>query len=302
MLELAASQAGALRTDQILQGMTRAEFHRHIRAGNLTRVHRSVWVLALAPDDLVSRLVRLQLCTPERIVAWGPTASALHEIWPTDPEILHITSLRARSFPVPADARCHQRILRSSPVRLNGVLVADYWDTAIDLALADPRRDCLAVLDAAAGRRRTTSGLQRAVRRAVGLRGMKLVRELAPLASVLAESPMESRVRQQIIQAGFTDVQPQLDVDLAHGRRRLDMGFRKQRVGIEYDGEAFHTGDSSLSDDRRRHNEFASDGWTMIHLTKRDAWQPARYLAQLALVLASRGYLPPDQRSVRIAR
>ena len=93
---------------------------------------------------------------------------------------------------------------------------------------------------------------------------------------------MESRSRQLVIDAGLPAPEPQLELLLPNGFRRLDMGYRQHRIGIEYDGEDFHTGVGTMSRDRERHNGIISAGWVELHLTAADIYRhPERFLADL---------------------
>ena len=148
------------------------------------------------------------------------------------------------------------------------------------------------VLDAAARAGVDLGDLASAVDRAYGKRGLAEVRRILPFVTGLAESPMESLARQLIIDAGWTQVQPQVELLLPGGRRRLDLAFPQARVGVEYDGEKFHTGDRALQRDRDRHNQIACAGWVLLHLTAADIRSPALFLTQLIDLLTTRGLSP----------
>ena len=60
------------------------------------------------------------------------------------------------------------------------------------------------------------------------------------------------------------------------------MGWRRKRIGLEYDGVEFHTGDGRLAHDRKRHNELVQAGWTMVYATATDIWrQPVPLISHL---------------------
>ena len=58
---------------------------------------------------------------------------------------------------------------------------------------------------------------------------------------------------------------------------RLDLGYRQQRVGLEYDGKS-HAEQRRLSSDRERMNWLARHGWTMRYFTDRDLYQRPSYI------------------------
>ncbi len=99
---------------------------------------------------------------------------------------------------------------------------------------------------------------------------------------------MESRTRQQILDAGYPAPEMQLELELDGIRRRVDLAYRLWRIAIEYDGEEFHTGRGALRRDRLRHNQFVRAGWTMVYLTADDIYlYPQRYLGMLGELLQS---------------
>ena len=67
---------------------------------------------------------------------------------------------------------------------------------------------------------------------------------------------------------------------------RLDLAWPSHRVGLEFDGEDFHTGDGTLRRDRARHNALTRAGWTMLYATATDIYRdPGLLIAQLADLL-----------------
>jgi len=158
--------------------------------------------------------------------------------------------------------------------------------TAIDLARTARRPDALAVLDAAL---RTGCVSPRSLDDQLGrgpLRGIRAARELVALADGRAESPMESRSRLRCLDGGLP--RPELQVEVRSGDRcyRIDLGWREQKVGLEYDSLAFHGGHASLRYDRERHNWLTAQGWTMIYATARQILSaPDELIAQLAHAL-----------------
>ncbi len=155
-----------------------------------------------------------------------------------------------------------------------GIAVADAADTAIDVACDGRAIDALAVLDAALRSGATVKPqLLAAVDRARGRRGIVSVRRWVDRADGLAESAMESRTRFRIYEANLPAPELQLVVPVASGRiRRLDHAWRAQRVGLEYDGLDFHSGNGSLERDRQRHNELTDAGWTVLYATATDIY------------------------------
>lgn len=81
---------------------------------------------------------------------------------------------------------------------------------------------------------------------------------------------MESRTRARILAHGLPVPQLQIPVVTAAGKRYIDAGWEQYRVGVDYEGVEFHTGDGRMAKDRRRHNALTDDGWTMFYPTAVD--------------------------------
>lgn len=67
------------------------------------------------------------------------------------------------------------------------------------------------------------------------------------------------------------------------------MGWRAKRVGLEFDGQDFHSGDGSLERDWERGRELVDAGWTVLHVTGRDVYlHPERFTGTLRDLLCDR--------------
>lgn len=81
-----------------------------------------------------------------------------------------------------------------------------------------------------------------------------------------------------------------------NGMRYLDMGWRKYRVGFDYDGEDFH-GLDHLVGDRRRHNDVLATDWKLFSLTAVDVFRtPGATVGQAAEALRKQGWKPASGR------
>ncbi|GAB2935380.1 DUF559 domain-containing protein [Rhodococcus aerolatus] len=107
--------------------------------------------------------------------------------------------------------------------------------------------------------------------------GVGTVRTALGMADVRAESPPESVVRVLLALADLHPT-PQLPVTLADGRIvRVDLGFARSRVAVEYDG-AWHALRGQLERDRSRHNALQAAGWTLVVVTAADLRKDPRIL------------------------
>jgi very-short-patch-repair endonuclease len=53
----------------------------------------------------------------------------------------------------------------------------------------------------------------------------------------------------------------------------MDVGWRKQRVGAEFDGLVAHMTAEQLRSDRERHNWLTERDWTLLHFTATDVYR-----------------------------
>lgn len=114
--------------------------------------------------------------------------------------------------------------------------------TAVDVARTLTRLDALATLDAALRAGVSSTALTAELEKQAGRRGRRQAAQLIGLADVRAESPMESRTRLRCIDAGLPPPEPQIEVQTRNGLRRIDLGWRRRRIGLEYDSTVWHRG------------------------------------------------------------
>ncbi len=109
------------------------------------------------------------------------------------------------------------------------------------------------------------AALRRGLTNASRLTGNRRLRRLAALAAP-AESPMETRLRWLLIQAGLP--RPEVQVDLGAGR--ADLFYQAAGLVIEYDG-ANHR--DRLVEDNRRQNALVDAGYRLLRYTASDVYQ-----------------------------
>jgi len=87
-----------------------------------------------------------------------------------------------------------------------------------------------------------------------------------------AQSPMETRLRWLLIQAGLPRPQVQVDVHDTSGRflGRADLYYPQARLIIEFDG-ANHR--DRMTEDLRRQNAILSAGYQLLRFTSADLYQ-----------------------------
>ncbi len=103
--------------------------------------------------------------------------------------------------------------------------------------------------------------------------GIAKARELALLVDPRCESPGESVMRLRLVQAGLRGFELQVEVVRGSRVRRIDLGWREARVGVEYYGEEFHTEAEHVAADAERVRWLVEDmGWRIVVVTKSDVW------------------------------
>ena len=271
-------------------GQLRADSHwrrarRHVEDELLTHPWRGAYCI---PDaDLVTRLRALQLAVRAPLVACHQTAAALHGFGVLDDGLLHVTTPDGQSVRRRAGVLVHQWVPRAATQLADGFRATAAADTAVDVAAGAAEIDVLPVLDAALTHCITADELHEAVDRAKRRRGIAAVRRWSEFADGRAQSPMESRARYRLISARLPAPDLQIRVVVPGNLRWIDMGWEDAKVGLEYDGEDFHSGDGKLARDRQRHNQLSRAGWTIVYATAADIWRhPDPLIDQLRGLLA----------------
>jgi hypothetical protein len=101
-------------------------------------------------------------------------------------------------------------------------------------------------------------------------------REALALVRTGSESPMETRMRLAVIDAGFPEPEVNVEVRDGAGRflGRVDLAWPELRIALEYDGD-HHRDRDAFRRDQRRSNGFSVNEWIVIHATALDAARPA---------------------------
>ncbi len=292
--QLASSQQGILTTENATAVVSSNTLANIVRSGQLLRLWRGIFVVPGWTDTTEARLRAAELTLGRPVVACLHSAAALHGFDIAGDGAVHVLA------PEPWGSRrsglvLHRRLVTSPLVEVGGRLVTDPRETALCIAALQkqPPR-VLAVLDAAL-RSGTVADAQALVDFAdrLSVNRIRKVRPIAPWADGRAESPPESWLRWAILDAGLPPPVPQVTVLTAAGRvRRLDLGWPEYRVGCEFDGVEFHTGEA-LHRDRVRMNDLTGTDWRSLYITNRMIWhERVPMLARIEALLRSRGWRP----------
>lgn len=169
-----------------------------------------------------------------------------------------------------------------------GLRVTSVHRTLCDLSAQWHAVEALVAIDATLRLGRTTSAaLMSYAHTAAGRRGASRLRSLASIAEP-AESPMETRLRWLLHQAGLPRPLVQTELRNSDGRfvGRADLFYPEARLVIEYDG-ANHR--DRVAEDNRRQNLLVNAGFTLLRFTASDLDQPELIASQVrAALLRSR--------------
>lgn len=125
-----------------------------------------------------------------------------------------------------------------------------------------------------------------------GRRGIRQLRGLIPLIDGKAESPPESWVRLVIIRADLPAPETQIEVadENEYVFARLDLGYRVPKIGIEFDGEDFHSSPAQRAHDEARDARLRELGWIIIRIdAERLRTRPWSVINEIERALRSRG-------------
>lgn len=109
---------------------------------------------------------------------------------------------------------------------------------------------------------KTAAGVVEVAERYPGARGIRRLRGILHMADGGAESPQETRTRLVLVCGGLPRPQTQIEV----GSRRIDLGWREFKVGVEYDGMQHWQDPAQHGGDIDRLEYFDDMGWRIVRV------------------------------------
>ncbi|QIX27335.1 hypothetical protein ncot_12530 [Nocardioides sp. JQ2195] len=285
-------------------GLTDRNLREMIDLGLLRRPLRGVFLDHRQPDDLGTRVKVLAKVVPPGAFVADRTAGWLHGaemiLAPND----HLAVPKVSVFHLPGADRTRLALADSGERRMRpddlcevgGILVTTPLRTALDLGRLLRRQQALAGLDSMLRRGGFSHDMLLAsVERFAKQRGVRQLRELAPLADGQSASPGESGLRLHWLDAGL----PRPTLQIPHIEDGvtlffLDMGLEELRFAAEYDGVAWHSSSEDVEHDRARRDYLRTNfGWRIDEFRKEHVYgrdQNADWILRDAIVEARRTF------------
>lgn len=232
---------------------------KELRGPRFRRLLPDVYAVAELPDDLALRSRAAYLIAPGGVLGGWSAAELLGaSCGPADAPVEIVAAIRLRSRPGLVVRHC--RLPEDEITDVGGTPVTTGQRTAYDLGRRASRVLAVVAVDALS----RVCGfspeeLAELDRSHPGARGIRQLREVITLSDPLSESPMESRIRIAIHDAGLPAPVLQHPV----GPYRLDLAYPLIRLGIEYDGRDHLTPNRALHD-LVRQAHLTSAGWTVL--------------------------------------
>jgi hypothetical protein len=176
----------------------------------------------------------------------------------------------------------------SDVLRFGSLILTSPERTTLDVIRRSDRIDGVVLLDAMLRRRIVTlPALADAAVEWLGRRGGRRIGEALRLGEPLSESPMETRSRLVLVDAGLPRPVAQYVVRDADGRfvARLDLAYPAHRVGLEYEGD-HHRERATFRRDIARLNALSALDWIIIRVTADDIYRnPDQLVRRVADIL-----------------
>ncbi len=273
-----------------------------VQAGLLTRtqLEAACWRQVLhgvychvdVPDSVVVRAAAARLVLPEQAAVSGRAAAWMHGV-----DILGRDARLQATVPRGVHLRRRRELeLREAELpdtdvtEIAGVRVTTPLRTAFDLARREPLVEAVMAVDALAHAELVDlAELLPYATEHRGWRGVRQVAVVAGHADPLAESPMESRTRMVLVLGGLPRPECQIEVRTDSGLfvARIDMGYRRARLGIEFDG-GYHGDPAVKRADDVRANRLRACGWSLLRYdTTAVLRYPRTVVGQVAAALQS---------------
>lgn len=267
--------------------------NRYQLAHHYDRVYRDVYVPKGRRLTPVDKALAAWLWSGGRSTVSGLSAAALHGSRWIDPHLP--AELNQPSRHKTAGIILHSDILADDErCVVGGVPVTTPARTAFDLGRRRGLTTAVVRLDAlmqATALKKPDVGVL--IDRHRGARGLVQLRRAVDLADGGAESPQETRTRLVLTFAGLPPERTQIEVfnPYAEFVGRIDMGWPRWKVGVEYDGQQHWTDPAVRRRDIERSAELQELGWRIVRVSSDMLrYESGLIVARTRIALRAAGY------------
>jgi hypothetical protein len=263
--------------------------HSSLKGRAWRRLGRGLYCWEEMPNDPWGLLAAWRRILPAEAAFGSATAAwmfGLHIDFPDRLDVIVPRDSGMRSRSSVNVRRCD--VAEADLAIVRGIRATSLQRTLCDLCIQRSAVDVLVVIDSAISKRLTNADALRSYALAAnGRAGAGRLRALAALAAP-AESPMETRLRWLLLEAGLPRPDVQIELRDGDGRfvGRADLYYPAVRLVIEYDGENHR--DRMVEDDRRQ-NLLANAGFRLLRFTASDVYKRSEVVvAQVRAALGAR--------------
>ncbi|MCH9766263.1 MAG: DUF559 domain-containing protein [Actinomycetia bacterium] len=264
-------------------GLSHAAVQRRLRSGHWVRCARGVYFADDRPFTDAARIRAAVWSYGPQAVGSGLTAAWWHGLTKFAPDVVEMTVPRNSNGRKREGCRPRRRDLRPSDItELNGVRMTNLPLTVVEAAARTGGGAKL--MDWALQTRVDLPNLWQAHLRHKGRYGSPRARRLLRAADNGARSEAERVLHKLLGDAGITGWKANYRV----GGYRVDVGFPREKVAIEVDGFAFHSGAKEFQVDRTRQNRIVLLQWQVLRFTWLDLMEyPERVIAVIRSAISA---------------
>lgn len=294
--DLAAHRYGVFsHAEAIGAGASKSQIDRRLANGRWRPMHPRAYSLAGVPSSWRQAVLGACLFAGEGVAASHRSAAVLMKAPGLEARVVEISVPRGRRTRGRGIVVHEVRDLFAVDVTVvDAIPVTTPTRTLIDLGAVVPAEVVEDALDDAL--RRGLTSIRRLRWRIAELRrpgrpGIAVIEALVAArdGSKVPESVFETRLLRVLRQGGLQPV-CQYEVRDEEGVMRLDFAYPNQRVAVEADGYATHSGRRDWERDLKRRNRLTALDWLLVHVTWTDlTHHPGRVVDEVRGALARRG-------------
>lgn len=269
LADLARPRGGVfLRAEALAAGFARESIDRRLACGEWRAIHPDVYCASSSRIDDRGMIAAAVAHGGTRAVASHADAAALHRL-----EVQRRAGRRCITVPYGTwvQARPGLRVVRSRRLdgaagNVGGIAATTLGRTVVDLAQILERPALHRVVADVV--RRTALTVDHLAGQADALRGrsgLALLRQVCDELDPAHESDLETEGLALFIEAGFVDLEPQVEImDSGLLVARVDFLDRERALAFEVDGWAFHGTPEAVAADARRDRRLADLGLEVV--------------------------------------